>query len=95
MDGEQLLVPTEEEQAAAAEAAPGGAGAGTGMGGLVSLNRADQATLETLPRVGPSLAGAIIAHRDEHGPFTDLAQLDDVPGIGPALLATLTPLVTL
>lgn len=92
VDGEQLVVPTAEEQAAAAEAsAPGGAGAG----GLVSLNRADQATLETLPRVGPTLALAIIAHRDEHGPFTDIAQLDDVSGIGPALLASLTPLVTL
>jgi competence protein ComEA len=91
VDGEQLVVPTIEEAAAAPPAA-----ASTGGGGaLVSLNRADQAALESLPRVGPSLALAIIAHRDEHGPFTDLAQLDDVPGIGPALLATLTPLVTL
>ncbi|MEV7527598.1 ComEA family DNA-binding protein [Agrococcus sediminis] len=88
VDGEQLVVPTAEEQAALASAAPA-------EGGLVSLNRADLAALETLPRVGPSLATAIIAHRDEHGPFTDVAQLDDVPGIGPALLATLTPLVTL
>ncbi|UOW00650.1 ComEA family DNA-binding protein [Agrococcus sp. SCSIO52902] len=88
VDGEQLVVPTAEEQAALASAAPE-------EGGLVSLNRAEQAALETLPRVGPSLATAIVAHRDEHGPFTDVAQLDDVPGIGPALLATLTPLVTL
>ena len=88
VDGEQLVVPTAAEQAEAAEAAPE-------QGGLVSLNRADQAALEALPRVGPSLATAIIAHRDEQGPFTDIAQLDDVPGIGPALLATLTPLVTL
>ncbi|MGM1029928.1 MAG: helix-hairpin-helix domain-containing protein [Actinomycetota bacterium] len=88
VDGEQVLVPTEGEQAEAAAAAPED-------GGLVSLNRADQAGLETLPRVGPALALAIIAHRDEHGPFTDIAQLDDVPGIGPALLTSLTPLVTL
>ena len=88
VDGEQLIVPTVEEQATAVEAGPE-------AGGLVSLNRGDQAALEALPRVGPSLATAIIAHRDEHGPFTDIAQLDDVPGIGPALLATLTPLVTL
>lgn len=94
VDGEQLIVPTAEERAAAAEASPAG-GVGTGPGGLVSLNRADQTTLETLPRVGPTLALAIIAHRDEHGPFTDIAQLDDVPGIGPALLSSLTPLVTL
>jgi competence protein ComEA len=92
VDGEQLVVPTIEEAAAAP---PPAAPAGSGGGALVSLNRADQAALESLPRVGPSLALAIIAHRDEHGPFTDLGQLDDVPGIGPALLATLTPLVTL
>ncbi|WAC65701.1 ComEA family DNA-binding protein [Agrococcus sp. SL85] len=91
VDGEQLLVPTEEEAAAGAAGTP----AMGGPGGLVSLNRADAATLETLPRVGPALAGAILAHREEHGPFTDVAQLDDVPGIGPALLAQLTPLVTL
>ncbi|GAA1417899.1 ComEA family DNA-binding protein [Agrococcus citreus] len=88
VDGEQVLVPTEAEQAEAATASPE-------EGGLVSLNRADQAAFEALPRVGPALALAIIAHRDEHGPFTDIAQLDDVPGIGPALLASLTPLVTL
>lgn len=93
VDGEQLVVPTVE--AAAAAPPPGAPGSPVAAGGLVSLNRSDQAALESLPRVGPSLALAIIAHRDEHGPFTDLAQLDDVPGIGPALLATLTPLVTL
>jgi len=88
VDGEQVLVPTEGEQVEAAAAGPE-------AGGLVSLNRADQAALETLPRVGPALALAILAHREEHGPFTDIAQLDDVPGIGPAMLATITPLVTL
>ncbi len=88
VDGEQVLVPTEGEQVEAGAATPE-------VGGLVSLNRADQAALETLPRVGPALALAIIAHRDEHGPFTDVAQLDDVPGIGPTMLATITPLVTL
>lgn len=93
VDGEQLLVPTEEEVEAAATAAPGVVGGAPG--GLVSLNRADGPALETLPRVGPALAGAILAHREEHGPFTAVEQLDDVPGIGPALLAQLTPLVTL
>ena len=87
-DGEQLVVPTVEEQAEVAEAGPE-------EGGLVSLNRADAAALETLPGVGPALAAAILAHRDEHGPFTDIAQLDDVAGIGPATLERLTPLVSL
>jgi competence protein ComEA len=88
VDGEQLLVAREGEEVELAEPPPQ-------EGALVSLNRADQAALETLPRVGPTLARAIIAHREEHGPFTDIAQLDDVPGIGPALLSALTPLVTL
>ncbi len=87
-DGEQLVVPTVEEQAAVAESGPE-------EGGLVSLNRADAAALETLPGVGPALAAAILAHRDEHGPFTDIAQLDDVAGIGPTTLERLTPLVSL
>lgn len=87
-DGEQLIVPTVDEQEEVAQAGPE-------AGGLVSLNRADATALETLPGVGPSLAAAIIGHRDEHGPFTDVAQLDDVAGVGPATLARLTPLVTL
>lgn len=94
VDGEQLLVPTVEEAASAPAGGAPGAGGGA-PGGLVSINRADAAALETLPRIGPSLAAAIIAHRDEHGPFTAIDELDDVPGIGPAMLATLTPLVTL
>ena len=44
-DGEQLVVPTVEEQAEVAESGPE-------EGGLVSLNRADAAALETLPGVG-------------------------------------------
>ncbi len=50
--------------------------------------------LETLPGVGPSTAAAIIAHRDEHGPFPSVAALDDVTGIGPAKLEALRDLVT-
>jgi DNA uptake protein ComE-like DNA-binding protein len=31
-------------------------------------------------------AAAVIAHRDEHGPFADLAHLKKVPGIDAAVL---------
>ena len=60
--------------------------------GLVDLNTADAATLETLPGVGPVLAGRIVTHRDER-PFTTVDELDEVPGIGPALMRDLRPLV--
>jgi competence protein ComEA len=57
--------------------------------GLVNINTADAATLDTLPGVGPVLAGRIIAAR----PFTSVDDLERVSGIGPAVLANLRPLV--
>ncbi len=72
----------------------GGSGAGTGAGALIDLNRADQATLETLPGVGPVMAGNIISWRTTNGPFTSVDQLQEVTGIGPSRFATLAPLVT-
>jgi competence protein ComEA len=72
----------------------GTGGTGTGMpGGMVNLNTADAPTLESLPRVGPVLAERIIAWRTEHGPFARAEDLDAVPGIGPALLEAMLPLV--
>ena len=62
--------------------------------GLVDVNQASVDELDTLPRIGPALAGAIVAYRDEHGPFASIDDLDAVSGIGPAMLASLEPLVT-
>ncbi|QXQ14929.1 ComEA family DNA-binding protein [Skermania piniformis] len=63
--------------------------------GRVSLNRADEQELDALPGVGPVTAQAIITWRDRHGRFTDVEQLGEVDGIGPARLAKLRELVTL
>jgi competence protein ComEA len=57
--------------------------------GPVDLNRASAAELETLPGVGPAIAAAIVAFRDETGPFRTVDDLLEVPGIGPAKLAGL------
>ncbi|MEM6283422.1 MAG: ComEA family DNA-binding protein [Chloroflexota bacterium] len=102
-DGDQVHVPAFGE-------VPGSAGAGvvdtnadtanaaglaTPSGGnLVNVNTADSATLETLPRIGPALAGRIIAYREANGPFSTLADLENVSGIGPATVDQLAPLVT-
>lgn len=93
VDGEQVLVPTAGE---AASAAPGEAAPSTGAelpDGRLDLNSATAAELEELPGVGPVLAGRIVAHRDEHGPFADAAQLREVSGIGEATWASLRDLV--
>ncbi|APE33733.1 competence protein ComEA [Nocardia mangyaensis] len=59
----------------------------------VDLNTANEAELDALPGVGPVTAKAILAWRATNGRFTDVAQLGDVDGIGPARLARLRDLV--
>lgn len=57
-------------------------------GQLVNLNTANLEELVTLPGVGPKLAQQIIAAR-QLKPFTSLADLDQVSGVGASLLQKL------
>ena len=70
---------------------PGQTGAGDA---LVNLNTADQAKLETLPGIGPVRTQAIIAHRDQNGPFPSVEEITAVHGIGPGILENLRHLAT-
>lgn len=63
--------------------------------GLVNINTADSETLQTLPGIGPVLAGRIIDHRNEHGRFTTIEELIYVKGIGDATMEKLRPLITI
>jgi uncharacterized protein len=49
----------------------------------VELNSASPALLSYVAGIGPKLAGRIVAHRDEHGPFSRRGELLDVSGLGP------------
>ncbi len=51
----------------------------------ININTADKETLCTLPGIGPSLSAAIIAYREEHGPFPHPACITEVEGIGKKL----------
>ena len=51
--------------------------------GMVNLNTASQAELETIRGIGPKTAQAIIAYRTEHGGFRRKEDLMNVKGIGP------------
>lgn len=82
-DGEQIVVP-------AIGATSDGPGERPPPGDdRIDLNAADQAALETLPRIGPALAERIIAWRDENGSFASVDDLLAVPGIGEKLLSGL------
>lgn len=87
-DGEQLYIPTKEEaeelrknQAAAAS-------------GIVNLNTADVKLLCTLPGIGESRAGDIIAYRMQKGGFTDTKEIMQVPGIKASTYEKIKDLIT-
>jgi competence protein ComEA len=95
-DGQQVVVPKRlsgggatasagATTGAAASTAPGG----TAAAGPISLNSATEAQLDTLDGVGPATARKIIEWRTQHGGFTSVADLGQVPGIGPKKLAAL------
>jgi competence protein ComEA len=90
VDGTQVLVPKESQSAPTTETGTGTSGAT----GLVNVNSATNAELETLPGIGEVLAQAIVDHRTENGPFTSVEQLVDVSGIGDATLENIRELVT-
>lgn len=59
--------------------------------GLININSADATLLDTLPNVGPSLAGKIIDAR----PYKSLNDLKNIGGIGEATYGKIAPLICL
>jgi hypothetical protein len=68
--------------------------AGVPGASTVDLDLADEATIEALPGIGPSLARRLVADRTLHGPFGSLEGLARVKGVGPVLRARLADRVT-
>ncbi len=92
-DGERVYVPHVGEPVPVAPA--GGTATGTTLPpGPVDINRATADELDSLPGIGPATAAAIVAHRDQFGPFGSVDDLADVRGIGPAKMEALRGLVT-
>ncbi len=99
-DGRQVIVPERAAAAPPAGAAAAGAAAAAGGGAAgppgapLNLNSATLEQLDTLDGVGPGIAQRILDYREQHGGFSRVEELGEVPGIGAKRLATLTPLVT-
>ena len=102
-DGDRIYVPRVGQPVPTVVGPQGGKSSGSGGGGdagavtakgPVDLNRATVDDLDALPGVGPATAAAIVAYRDEHGPFSSVDGLLAVRGIGSAKLDALRSLVT-
>ncbi|HUE97706.1 MAG TPA: ComEA family DNA-binding protein [Anaerolineales bacterium] len=50
---------------------------------LVNINTASADELDSLPSIGPTLAQRIIEYREQNGPFINIEDIINVPGIGP------------
>lgn len=97
-DGERVVVPSRDDQAAAPTLPPGQGGGGTGgssgSSGPVDLNHASASELEALPGIGEVTAARIVEARDER-PFRSLDELVERKVVGPATLAKFRDLVVL
>lgn len=91
-DGEQVLVGIAPLPGAVGPTGSAG-GPAPPDGGQVNLNTATAEQLDTLPGIGPALAGRILDWREQHGRFSSVDELQEVSGIGPKTFAELAPLV--
>jgi competence protein ComEA len=90
VDGQRVYIPRVGEPAPPQLPAV----ATTIRAGPVDVNTATIDQLDRLPGVGPATAAAIIAHRQQYGPFGSIDDLARVKGIGPSKIAALRGLVT-
>jgi competence protein ComEA len=88
VDGELIMVGVPAPSGQAVAGSPGASG------GLVNLNTATLAELDTLPGVGPVLAQRILDARDAQGGFRGVSDLRKVDGIGESRYEQLKELVT-
>jgi competence protein ComEA len=87
VDGEQIVVSPD------AVAAPGSSGPTGSADPVVDLNAATLSDLDSLPGVGPVMAGRILDWRTAHGRFTTVDQLREISGIGARTFERLRPRV--
>lgn len=87
--GEVFATVSAEPDPALQRARAARAGRPLAQGEVVDLNSAPAEEIARLPRIGMSLAKRIVKDRSARGPFRGLADLDRVPGVGPALLGLL------
>jgi competence protein ComEA len=89
-DGEQIIVPGESSANIPEQNSPSEGFTQD----LIDLNSATLEQLDTLPGIGLKTAQNIIDYRTNHGPFTNIEQLMDVPDIGQVTFDKIKDLVS-
>ena len=98
-DGQRLYVYTREETQQMEEM--GITPSDTGSDGQqnspetkINLNTADREMLMTLPGIGESKADALLAYREDHGPFQSIEEIQNIPGIKSAVFSRIKDRIT-
>lgn len=90
-DGQKVTVLTKKQ---AREAAKAGGTSQPDTAAKVDINTADVSQLTTVSGIGPSRAEAIIAYRNENGPFRQIEDITNVSGIGNATFEKIKDSIT-
>lgn len=106
VDAQRIIIPVEGETIATVDENTGTTdpqaypetspvSSSTTTNSLININTADTIALQTLPGIGPAIAGNIIDYRKENGGFKTLEELKNVDRIGEATFNKLKDLITL
>lgn len=87
-DGQKIYVPTCEEATMCMEMEE------EEESGKVNINRASKELLMTLPGIGETKAESILAYRNEHGSFSSIEEIMEIPGIKEAVFSKIKDYIT-
>ncbi len=100
-DADQIIIPARRPEPTPARILPvsGASGVATAAPAIVgqstvNLNTATITELETLPGIGPAIAGRIIEYRELNGPFRTIDELEAVTGISERMVNEMRDLIT-
>ena len=98
VDGEQILVGQSQQNVSSSSSSSDTSRNRTVKKrphGPISINSADIAQLDSLPGIGPVMAGRIIAYRKQNGAFSAIEDLRKITGMGKSKFAEIKALVRL
>ena len=87
-DGQKIYVPTCEEATMRMDMEE------EEESGKVNINRASKELLMTLPGIGETKAESILAYRNEHGSFSSIEEIMEIPGIKEAVFSKIKDYIT-